>query len=80
MTGLRIAIVLLAVCVPALHAQTSAGAIVGVIRDSSGSVIPHAKAVVTNLGTNVSSPFVTDSTGNYYVPALIPGHYKVEAE
>ena len=36
---------------PALHAQTSAGAIVGVIRDSSGSVIPEAKVVVTNLGT-----------------------------
>src|SRR2546426_7055364 len=43
---------------PALHAQTSAGAIVGVIRDSSGSVIPEAKVIVTNLGTNVSSPFV----------------------
>src|SRR2546426_11393952 len=65
---------------PALHAQTSAGAIVGVIRDSSGSVIPEAKVVITNLGTNVSSPFVTDGTGNYYVPALIPGRYKVEAE
>jgi len=23
---------------------------------------------------------VTDDTGNYYVPALIPSHYKVEAE
>ncbi len=80
MTGLRIAVVLLATCVPALRAQTSAGAIVGVIRDSSGSVIPEAKVVVTNLGTNVSSPFVTDGTGNYFVPALIPGHYKVEAE
>ena len=80
MKGLRIAIVLLAICVPALHAQTSAGALVGVIRDSSGSVIPEAKVVVTNLGTNVSSPFVTDGTGNYFVPALIPGHYKVEAE
>src|SRR5260370_38596006 len=80
MTGLRIAIVLLAVCVPSLHTQTSAGVIVGVIRDSSGSIIPDAKGVVTNLGTNVSSPFVTDGTGNYYVPGLIPGHYKAEDE
>ena len=80
MTGLRIGIVLLTLSMPGLHAQTSAGAIVGVIRDSSGSVIPEAKVVVTNLGTNVSSQFVTDGTGNYYVPALIPGHYKVEAE
>ena len=55
MTGFRIAIVLLAVCGPTLQAQTSAGAIVGVIRDSSGSVILAAKVVVTNLGTNVSS-------------------------
>src|SRR5262245_20328162 len=80
MTGLRIVTALLTIRLLALHAQTSAGAIVGVVRDSSGSVIPDAKVVITNLGTNVSSPFVTDVTGNYFVPALIPGHYKVETE
>lgn len=79
MTSLRIALVLVSIIEPRIYAQTSAGAIVGVVRDSFGSVIPQAKVVVTNLGTNVSSPFETDGTGNYYVPALIPGHYKVEA-
>ncbi len=63
-----------------LPAQTSAGAIVGVVRDSSNAVIPEAKVVVTNMGTNVRFTFVTDATGNYFVPSLIPGRYKVEAE
>ena len=60
--------------------QTSAGAIVGVVRDPSNAVIPEASIAVTNLGTNVSFRFVTDATGNYFVPSLIPGRYKVEAE
>lgn len=63
-----------------LLGQTSAGAIVGVVRDPSGAVIPEAKVAVTNLGTNTSFTFVTDATGNYYVPSLIPGRYRVEAE
>lgn len=64
---------------PAVQAQSSRGAIVGLVRDASGAVIPGAAVVVTNLGTNVSFRFETDDTGNYYVPSLIPGPYKVEA-
>jgi hypothetical protein len=63
-----------------LSAQTSSGAIVGAVRDSTGAIIPDARVTVTNTGTNVASPFVTDQTGNYYIPSLIPGTYRIDAE
>jgi hypothetical protein len=62
------------------HSQTSAGAIVGVVRDASGAAVPGARITTTNQGTNVSHPFVTDDTGNYYISALLPGRYRVDAE
>lgn len=62
------------------RSQTSAGSIVGVVRDSSSAVAPGAKVTVTNLGTNVSFTYVTDDTGNYFVPGLIPGQYRVSVE
>ncbi|MCC6589531.1 MAG: carboxypeptidase regulatory-like domain-containing protein [Bryobacterales bacterium] len=62
------------------YAQTSAGAIVGVVRDPTGGTIPDARIVVTNTGTNVAFRTATQTTGDYFVPALIPGTYRVEAE
>ncbi len=61
-------------------AQSSRGTIVGVVRDPSGSLAPDTQITVTNLATNVHTRFRTDATGNYYVPSLIPGQYRVEAE
>jgi hypothetical protein len=63
-----------------LNAQTSAGAIVGVVRDASGALIPEARLTVTNSATNIKYPFVTDATGNFYFPNLLPGVYQVDVE
>jgi len=62
------------------YGQTSAGAIVGVIRDASGATVPGAQITATNQGTNIAYPFMTDETGNYYIPSLLPGRYRLEAE
>ncbi len=69
-------------CLPASRAsgQTSRGAMVGAVRDPSGALVPGAKITVTNRGTNISVTYVTDATGNYYVPSLLPGHYRLEAD
>lgn len=63
-----------------LGAQSSGGTILGTVTDPSGAHIPGASVVVTNLATNISSAFVTDDTGNYYIPSLAPGRYRVAAE
>jgi hypothetical protein len=63
-----------------LNAQSSLGTILGNVRDPSGSAIPGATVTVTNIGTNTKSTYQTDATGDYYVPSLALGRYRVEAE
>ncbi len=64
----------------ALYAQSSRGSIVGNVLDPSGAPVSGARVTVTSIETNVQSVYETDNTGNYYIPSLIPGHYRVEAE
>ncbi|HWB97363.1 MAG TPA: carboxypeptidase regulatory-like domain-containing protein, partial [Bryobacteraceae bacterium] len=63
-----------------LLAQTSAGTLAGLVRDSAGSAIPEAVVTVTNTQTNVSSRLVTDASGSYFVPGVVPGIYSVSCE
>ena len=60
-----------------LSAQTSAGALVGLVRDPAGAAIPQAAVTVTNTQTNVTSHLETDAAGNYFVPSVAPGIYSV---
>jgi Carboxypeptidase regulatory-like domain len=61
-------------------AQDFRGSILGVVTDSQGGVLPGVSVTVTNLGTNVSSTFTTDSRGQFRVPFLNSGSYSVSAE
>ncbi|MGH9377364.1 MAG: carboxypeptidase regulatory-like domain-containing protein [Terriglobia bacterium] len=67
------------VCVfpPSALGQAVNGSVVGTVTDSSGAVVPHAKVTITNLGTNVSEPAMTDGNGYYSFPDLPPSTYKV---
>jgi len=61
-------------------AQTSFGTITGVLRDSSGAVLPDAEVTVTNNKTGIARTVNTDSNGNYVLPSLPPSDYTVSAE
>src|SRR6266568_546491 len=61
-------------------AQTSAGALVGLVRDPAAAAIPRAAVTVTNTQTSVSSRIETDSAGNYIVPSVAPGIYSITCE
>jgi len=63
-----------------LLGQTSAGALVGLVRDPAGAAVPAAPVTVTNTQTNIAFRTQTDSTGNYFVPSLIPGTYSIVCE
>jgi Carboxypeptidase regulatory-like domain len=64
----------------ALLAQVGTeGAILGVVKDSSGGVIAGAEVTVTNVDTNLKKMAVTDSDGNFEVLALPRGFYSVAA-
>ncbi len=60
------------------NAQSITGSITGIVTDSSGGLIPGAQITVLNLGTNIQSKTTSDASGNYTVPLLPRGDYRLE--
>jgi hypothetical protein len=57
--------------------QLNFGQISGAVTDSSGSVVPNAAVVITDVARGVSRALTTDSAGLYSAPSLVPGTYTV---
>ena len=60
-------------------AQVDQGAIIGVITDSSGAVIPGAEVSVTQTDTGLVLKTKTNSSGNYFFSPIKIGNYTVSA-
>jgi hypothetical protein len=60
-----------------LHAQTSKGILAGVIRDSTGAVLPNASLLITNEDTHETRTVTSSSIGAYRVEAINPGNYSI---
>ena len=58
-------------------AQNASGTIVGHVTDPSGAVVVAAQVSLTNLDTQDVRTVSTNSAGDYTVPLLQPGRYKV---
>src|SRR5262245_47266682 len=65
---------------PAALAQTTTATLSGVIRDTSGAVIPDVKIIVRNTNTGATREAATDGEGRYNFINLGPGQYEVRAE
>jgi hypothetical protein len=63
-----------------LDAQVTTATLVGLLRDTSGAVIPGATVVATHEGTGVSREAVTDANGEFVLAALPSGPYTVKIE
>jgi len=76
-----VSVVLLVLCVavPPGLAQVTTGTIVGTVSDAGG-VVPGATVTVRNVNRNTVATFITDETGSYTAPFLVPGTYAVEVE
>lgn len=59
------------------HAQSTA-ALQGTVLDAQGSTVAGAKVTVKSLATGLERSAETDSSGNFSMPALPPGEYRVE--
>ncbi|HEV3513345.1 MAG TPA: carboxypeptidase-like regulatory domain-containing protein, partial [Candidatus Sulfotelmatobacter sp.] len=70
---------LLLVSVPVL-AQSTSGRILGTLTDPSGAAVAGATVVVTDVQRGASRTVTTDQSGNYSVPDLQPGDYKIHVE
>ena len=56
------------------------GTILGTVLDNTGAVVTGATVTITNVATGVSNQTKTGSSGDYTVPFLQPGTYKVTVE
>jgi len=54
--------------------------IAGVVKDSSGAVIPGVTITARNVDTGFTRVAITEATGDYRVPSLPPGRYSVTTE
>jgi len=64
-------------CESFLTAQGNFGAITGVVTDSSGASIPAARVEAVNLNTGLAQSTNTTSAGNYLIPNLPNGEYRL---
>ena len=64
-------------CALSISAQEYRGTIIGTVTDPNGAVVPGAKVTVKNTGTNIAATVITNESGAYSVPYLVPGTYSV---
>src|ERR1035438_3236529 len=63
----------------ALFAQNDRGTVTGTVMDPTNAMIPNATIVATNAG-GVEFKTASTDTGNYTVPLLPAGRYKLTVE
>jgi len=75
---------LLAVLVSAvatnMGAQALYGSLLGNVTDETGAALPGATVTITQHETNLTRDVVTDVSGGYNVPNLLPGTYQVDVK
>jgi hypothetical protein len=70
-----------ALLVPAASSSAQTfGQITGQVTDASGAVLAGASVTVTNTQTNAVRDAVTNSSGSYVFPNLLPGVYSVKVD
>ncbi len=61
-------------------AQTNTGEIGGVVRDSSGGLLPGATVVGTHLASGFRAERVTDASGRFFLAGLPVGEWQIEVQ
>lgn len=60
--------------------QSSNATLSGTVSDSAKALIPGVNVTATNAATGVVATGLTNETGTYNIPSLLPGVYSVSAE
>src|SRR6266513_2806699 len=63
---------------PSFAQGGATGTILGAVTDNSGAVLPKADVEVTNVSTGQSQRTSTSDAGDYTIPFLPPGRYRVK--
>ena len=71
-----IGLAFLAVAAPAFS-QEFRSTISGAVTDPTGAAVPNAQVKAREIRTNSKSETVTDASGQYAIPFLVPGQYQL---
>src|SRR5215218_10007213 len=63
-----------------VFAQSNKGSIIGTVKDPNDAVVPNAKVVITNNANGETRETTSNENGEFAVPNLDPGNYKVSIE
>src|SRR5438477_186612 len=63
-----------------VFAQSSNASVGGFVQDPSQAYIPGVTVTATNTQTGVVTTTITNESGTYTIPGLLPGTYKLSAE
>jgi hypothetical protein len=61
-------------------AQAISGTAVGIVRDATGATVGDVTVTATNNETGISQSTITSGAGDYTIPNLAPGRYKITAQ
>jgi len=80
--SMAMAVVALLAAVPATWAQSQSinGTIEGMLKDTTGAVLPGVTVTIVNVETGVRRVVISDADGSYRAPLLPLGTYTVRAE
>ena len=73
-------LVVLVVGFPLVARSQSTGTFLGVVKDTSGAVVPGATVTIRSLATDLTRTVTTGDDGAYRFPALLAGQYELQVE
>ncbi len=73
-------VVLVSIGLPALGQSSSSAAVNGIVQDTTDSRIPNASVKLINTDTGTESNSKTSKDGNFAIPSVLPGHYRLQIE
>jgi hypothetical protein len=79
-SGDAAAVVFLGLFGSAVAAAQTGATLFGDVTDAGGAAVPHATITVTNVETQQTRRLTSGSDGDYAVPGLAPGTYRLTAE
>lgn len=77
---MKLAYGLLCLCTASLFAQSERGNVTGIVTDPTGAAVAAAQLTLTQRDTNAQTKAVATSSGEYNLPNLLPGAYRLEIE
>jgi hypothetical protein len=73
-------IAMVAIMIAPAFSQEFRGTLSGSVTNPTGAQIPNAKVTVTEVHTGTKTETVSDSTGQYTAPFLLPGDYDIAVQ